>query len=434
MNASPGDAARAILLAAIRAVKPRELTAHALRRGRTRHDTRPVDVVAVGKAAVGMVQGAADFLGDTLRGGVLIAPDVAGQVPPGIIAFAGGHPMPNEDGVLGAQAVAGLLHGAEADARVLVLVSGGASALMTSPVQGITLDDIVAMSRALMAAGADIRELNCVRKHLDRLKGGLMARLPRGAAIHALVLSDVIGDPLDVIGSGPLVPDPTTYADAIGILRRRDVWDAVPSAVSGYLSAGARGDRPETPKAGDPCFENVEVEVIGNNALAVQGAVVEAGRLGFDVEVADAPMAGEARDAGERFARRAMQRWSQRDRERPRCVIGGGETIVTVIGSGVGGRNLEFAAAAALVIDGASGVAIGSIGTDGRDGPTDAAGAVVDGETAVRARAARMELLDHLRDNDTLRALDAAGAVIRTGATGTNVMDVCAAVIMPRDG
>lgn len=432
MTGAPGDAARAILLAAIRAVNPRELTAHALRRGVARRAPRSVDVIAAGKAAVGMVQGAADVLGDAMRGGVAIAPAAAGAMPAGVTLFAGGHPMPNEEGVRGAQAAARLLETAGSGAHVLVLLSGGASSLMTFPAGQVSLEEIIATSRALMAAGADIRELNCVRKHLDQLKGGRMARRSAGATIHALVLSDVIGDPLDVIASGPLVPDPTTYADAVRVLHERGIWNTVPPAVSGYLAAGARGEHPETPKAGDPALAKVDVEIIGNNALAVQGAAAEARRLGFEVELLEAPVSGEARDAGERFARRAMERWSRAGGVPPLCVIGGGETTVTVVGSGLGGRNLEFAAAAAVVIDGAEGVVVGAAGTDGRDGPTDAAGAVVDGETAVRARAAHMELIEHLRDNDTLRALDATGAVMRTGATGTNVMDVHVATIRRR--
>ena len=446
MSDSLADAVRQCLLAAIRAVDPRELTANALRGWNAGRAPRSVELIAVGKAAVGMAQGASDALGEALRGGVVIAPDAPADAPADVpadapasmprdvIAFAGGHPMPNDAGVRGAHAAAGLLRELAPESRALVLISGGASALMTLPAEHIALDDIVATSRALMAAGADIRELNCVRKHLDQLKGGLMARISAGAAIRVLVLSDVIGDPLDVIGSGPLVPDPTTYDDAIEVLRDRGVWGALPRSVTAHLLAGSRGEHPETPKAGDPCFANIETEIIGNNALAVQGAAAEARRRGFEIELVAAPVAGEARAAGEAFARRvlgAREAMSRRDRVGPTCIVGGGETTVTVSGSGIGGRNLEFAAAAALVIDGASGVAIGSVGTDGRDGPTDAAGAVVDGETALRVRAARMELADQLRNNDTLRALDAAGAVIRTGATGTNVMDVCCATIAP---
>ena len=428
MKETPAGAAREILLAAIRAVDPRALTAHALSGWRGGLGTRSVDVIAAGKAAGAMVRGAGDALGPALRGGVVIAPAPESPLAGGVLGFAGGHPMPNDEGVRGAEAALRLMADTTRATRTLVLISGGASSLMTFPAEGLTLEDIVAMSRTLMAAGADIRQLNCVRKHLDQLKGGLMARASRGATIRALVLSDVIGDPLDVIASGPLVPDPTTYDDAIDVLRKRRVWDGVPRAVREHLLAGARGERPETPKADDPCFANIEIAVIGNNALAVQGAAAEARRRGFDVEVIAEPVSGEARDAGELFARRALQSWADAGRDRPRCIVGGGETTVTVTGAGIGGRNLEFAAAAALTIDGATDIAIGSIGTDGRDGPTDAAGAVVDGETAVRARTARMELTDHLRNNDTLRALDAAGAVVRTGATGTNVADVYAAV------
>lgn len=431
MNEPLEVTAREILLAAIRAANPRMLTTNALRGWRAGLAARSVELIAVGKAAAGMVQGASDALGDAVRGGVAIAPDALTVLPRGVVAFSGGHPMPNEQGARGAEAAARVLRELGSESRAIVLISGGASALMTLPAEGIALGDIVETSRALMAAGADIVELNCVRKHLDRLKGGLMARISAGARIHALVLSDVIGDPLDVIGSGPLVPDPTTYDDAIAVLRRRNVWDSLPQSVSAHLLAGLRGERTETPKTGDACFANVTIEVIGNNALAVQGAASEARRRGFEVEVVEAPVSGEAREAGAAFARRVLEGKTRDDSGRPLCIVGGGETTVTVTGSGTGGRNLEFAAAAALVIDGASGIAIGSIGTDGRDGPTDAAGAVVDGQSALRARDARMDIADRLRNNDTLRALDSAGAVMRTGATGTNVMDVYAATIAP---
>ncbi len=431
MSESPAGAARLLLLAGIRAVNPRQLTATALAAWTAGIEVRTVDVIAIGKAASGMALGAADALGRALRTGIVIAPDRAEELPEELSSFVGGHPMPNPEGELGARAVIGLLREANRGRRTLVLISGGASALMTLPPDGIALEDIVETSRALMEAGADIGELNCVRKHLDQLKGGQLARVAAGAPVRALVLSDVIGDPLDVIGSGPLVPDPTTYDQAIGILQHRGVWGALPNPVREYLQAGSRGRHAETPKAGDPCFARVDVAVIGNNALAVQGAAAEARRRGSIVEVIAAPISGEAREAGERFAMSALELLRRKGRSRPLCVVGGGETTVTVTGSGVGGRNLEFAAAAALAIDGMAGISIGSIGTDGRDGPTDAAGAVVDGDTARLAREAGMDLVDHLRNNDTLRALDAAGAVMRTGATGTNVMDVCVAMIAP---
>jgi glycerate 2-kinase len=429
VNASLTDAARECLLAAIRAANPRELTASALRSRGTGGVPGGIQVIAVGKAAPAMLRGAIDALGDLVAGGVMISPDISGALPGGVLAFAGGHPMPNAEGARGARAIERLARDAGSESRLLALISGGASALMTLPADDIPLEALIETSRSLMAAGADIRELNGVRKHLDRLKGGLLARAVGGAAVRALVLSDVIGDPLDVIGSGPLVPDPTTYDDAIGVLRRRGVWHTLPRSVTAHLLAGARGERPETPKEGDPCFMNVEIDIIGNNALAVRGAADEARRRGFDVEVIGVPVSGEARDAGGAFARRALDVMQQGSGGRGACIVSGGETTVTVIGSGVGGRNLEFAAAAALVIDGVRGIAIGSIGTDGRDGPTDAAGAVVNGDSAAEARAFGVDLARHLRDNDVLAALDAVRAVIRTGATGTNVMDVQVAMI-----
>ncbi len=430
VNASLTEAVRESLLASIRAVDPRELTANALRGWNGGDAPHRVRLIAVGKAAIGMAHGAADVLGRDGFVGVVIAPDISDPLPDGIIAFAGGHPLPNADGAAGAQMIARFLSDAGRRTKVLVLISGGASALMTFPPNDLTLDHIVTTSHALMAAGADIRELNCVRKHLDQLKGGLLAKASNGADVRALVLSDVIGDPLDVIGSGPLVPDPTTYADAIAVLKARRVWDGLPRVVSGHLLAGARGDYRETPKEGDPCFANIEIEIIGNNALAVAGAASDAARRGFDVELVHEPIGGEARDAGAWFAGLAIERHATVTVDRrPLCIVGGGETTVTVTGAGVGGRNLELATAAALVIDGIPGIAIGSIGTDGRDGPTDAAGAIVTGESAPCARERGIDLARHLRNNDSLRALDSIDAIIRTGPTGTNVSDVQVAII-----
>ncbi len=423
------DAVRQCLLASIRAVNPRELTARALRGWNAGAAGAKPRVIAAGKAAIAMLQGANDALGGDGLVGVVIAPDVSVPLPHGVIAFAGGHPMPNSDGAAGAQMIMRLLADADRDTNVLVLISGGASALMTLPTSDLALDHIVTATHALMAAGADIRELNCVRKHLDQLKGGLLARATNGASVRALVLSDVIGDPLDVIGSGMLVPDPTTYDDAIGVLKSRGVWDSLPRAVIEHLLAGTRGDRAETPKDGDPCFALIQTEIVGNNALAIAGAGSEASRLGFDVELVGASIEGEARDAGARFASLALERRASVRGERPLCIVGGGETVVSVTGSGVGGRNLEFAASAALTLEGTQGVAVGSIGTDGRDGPTDAAGAVVDGACVSRARASGVDLAAHLRTNDTLAALDRIGAVLRTGPTGTNVMDVQVAAV-----
>lgn len=431
MNESPAEVARLILLAGIRAVNPRHLTATALASWTAGIEIRTVDVIAIGKAANDMMLGASDALGRGVRSGIVISPEKAHDLPEGVVAFTGGHPMPNEEGERGATAVATLLCEPNRGRRTLVLISGGASALMTLPPKGISLDDVVVTSRALMNAGADIRELNCVRKHLDQLKGGRMAKLAGGVPLRGLVLSDVIGDPLDVIGSGPLVADPTTFGDAIEILKVRGVWSAIPESVRAYLLAGANGEHPDTPKTGDPCFARVDLEVIGNNALAVQGAAAEARRRGFFVEVIAAPIAGEAREAGAAFAQRALELLERKGRSRLLCLIGGGETTVTVTGSGIGGRNLEFAAAAALQVDGLRGITVGSIGTDGRDGPTDAAGAIVDGGTVSKAREAHMDLAGSLHANDTLRVLDAAGAVLRTGATGTNVMDVTIATFAP---
>jgi hydroxypyruvate reductase len=316
--------------------------------------------------------------------------------------------------------------GGESD-TLLVLLSGGGSAHLAYPAPGLTLDHIGTITAALLRGGAVIAELNAVRKHVEVLKGGGLAKLAYPARTVALILSDVLGDPLDVIASGPAAPDPTTYADALKILDHFDLLATAPELTT-HLQRGASGSLPETLKPGDPVFERVTSILIGSNRLAVEAVVKGAERLGFRMEQIEHGVEGEASEAGRELARRAKTLAGAGEAA---CIVLGGETTVTVTGSGRGGRNTELALAAALEIEGIEKVAIFTFATDGVDGPTDAAGGQVSGETAGRIRSAGLDPLARLAEHDSYPALKAADALIQTGPTGTNVNDVAVALVYP---
>ena len=339
-----------------------------------------------------------------------------------------GHPVPDARGEAAADRLLLLAATAGAEDLVLFLVSGGGSALTPAPVRGVTLAEKQAVTRLLLSAGATIGELNAVRKHLSRLKGGQLVRAAAPATILTLVLSDVIGDPLDVIASGPTAPDPTTFADALEVLDRRRVADRVPAVVRRYLEAGARGEEPETPKAHDPIFARVSHVVIGNNALVADAAVAEATRLGYRPGLVTRELQGEAREVARDLVARARCSVS------PACVIAAGETTVTVRGRGRGGRCQEFALAAALELRSDETLAVLAAGTDGTDGPTDAAGALVDALTAHRDPATERRARAALDDNDSYGFLAAAGDLLVTGPTNTNLLDVYLVVEDPALG
>jgi glycerate-2-kinase len=310
----------------------------------------------------------------------------------------------------------------EADGQTLVIcmISGGGSALLAAPHEGITLPEKQQITQLLLRAGANIQELNTVRKHISRVKGGRLAELAYPARILSLILSDVIGDRLDVIASGPTAPDPTTFQDALGVIGRYDLADKIPEKVLGILMRGARGEIPETPKEKSQAFERVENIIVGSNKKAIEIAEREAAKRGYQVTILSSELQGEAREVGGWLARKAM---AMRDGSKI-CLISGGETTVTVKGSGLGGRNMELALAFAQEIKGMRGITFLSAGTDGTDGPTDAAGAIVDGETITRAEAAGHSPEAYLENNDSYHFFKVAGGLFLTGPTGTNVMDL----------
>ena len=428
--------ARSVIEAGIAAVEPERLVREYLEEhpGLLPSDG-PVQVVAVGKGASAMARGAVGWLEDRVAGGVLIAPEgMADEGPETLRRFAGGHPVPNGEGAEGARAILelakGLGGGDGGEGVLLVLLSGGGSALMTLPPEDVSLEDVQTTTEGLLESGAPIREVNAVRKHLDRLKGGRLARAAAPAPVVALVLSDVVGDPLDTIASGPLAPDPTTYEDARGVLRNRGLWGDLPESVREHLERGAAGDEPESPGPGDPCFERVDTRIVGNDARAAEGASREAERLGYRSLLLSTLVTGEAREVGRVLAGLGLEAARHgRPVEPPACLVAAGETTVHVTGRGRGGRNQEVALGAALALgelargDDAP-VLVASVGTDGIDGPTDAAGALADAETVRRARSLGLDAGRALADNDAYPFFERLGDLITSGPTGTNVMDL----------
>ena len=384
-----------------------------------------VVVVGAGKAGAPMAQAAEEILGERLDEGVVVVK--AGHALPmqRVRLIEAGHPIPDERGLAGSQRIESLVSGLGEDDLVLCLISGGGSALQTYPAAGISLADLQRTTDALLRAGATINEVNAVRKHLERLKGGGLARLAYPARVVTLMLSDVVGDPLDVIASGPTVPDPTTYADAWAVFGRYGLEETVPASVRERLRAGMVGDAPETLKPGDGIMERVQNVVVGSNRLAAGAAARHAEGLGLNSLVLTTYLQGEAREVGRVLGALAHELvWRDGPVAKPACLILGGETTVTVRGEGRGGRNQEMALAAALAVEGLPRVMIACLATDGTDGPTDAAGGVVDGETIARARAAGLDPLAYLANNDSYRFLQALGALIQTGPTRTNVNDL----------
>ena len=403
-----------------------------------RYDLRDygrIFAVGGGKAAVPMAIAVASILGDRLTASAIVTkyghvrslqpPTSNFQLPTSNFQFPtsnlqiieAGHPVPNENSIRGAQAVADLARQATERDLVICLISGGGSALWTLPVPGLSLADLQALTGALLRSGATINEINTVRKHCSRIKGGHLARLVAPATLVTLILSDVVGDPLDVIASGPTVPDSTTVADAQAVLERY-----------GIRPLGG-GVFQETPKPGDPAFERVQHVIVGSNRLAALAAAEQARQLGFHALLLSTYIEGEAREVARVAAALAKGVRAHGDPlPPPACLVWGGETTVTVRGHGTGGRNQELALAAALALDGWPGVLVMALATDGTDGPTAAAGAIVTGETVARARALGLDPRAALEANDSYSLFDALGdrpsGLIRTGPTGTNVNDL----------
>jgi hydroxypyruvate reductase/glycerate 2-kinase len=350
---------------------------------------------------------------------------------PSLRIFEAGHPIPDENGVTGTDEIIKLLKSADENTLVVCLISGGGSALLVSPYKGITLNEKQELTQLLLKAGADINELNTVRKHISKVKGGRLAEIAYPAKVISLILSDVIGDKLDVIASGPTSPDNSTFSDALNVLHKYGLIDISPKNIVELLEKGVSGLIPETPKKGDKIFNNVDNIILGSNRIAVDAAKNKAEELGFHAEIISVELTGEAKDVGKCLAQKAIDIRKRRGERpfAPTCLISGGETTVTVKGSGIGGRNMELALAFAIEIDGIDGIIFLSAGTDGTDGPTDAAGAIVDGNTVKKAKAAGLDPLEYLANNDSYNFFKKIEGIFITGPTGTNVMDIQIMVI-----
>lgn len=387
---------------------------------------RRIQVIGAGKASGAMAQAIERLLGRRLQGG-LVSTKYGHTVPLRRVEICEcGHPVPDARGVEGASRVAEIAREAGPDELLIVLISGGASALLPAPAPPITLDEKQQTTRLLLASGANIHELNTVRKHISSIKGGQLARLAQPATVLALMLSDVIGDDLDVIGSGPTVPDRSTFVDAAGVLEKFGLMEKVPASVRDRIEQGCGGEIPDTPKSGDAVFERVRNLVVGSNRLAVAAAAHKARELGYRPLVLSTYIEGETADVARMHAAIAREVVaSGRPIRPPTCIISGGETTVTLQpDSGTGGRNQEFVLAAALDIAGLDGVVVFSGGTDGTDGPTDAAGAIGDGQTISRAHSQSLDARRFLAGHDSYHFFERLGDLLKTGPTGTNVMDV----------
>jgi len=409
-----------IFQSALKAADPAgAVTRHLKRRDTSRY--RNIFVVGAGKAGATMAAAAEKALGRAIAAGVVNVKDGHTAQLRRIQLNECGHPVPDERGAAGARQIAEMAAAAGQGDLVLCLISGGASALMPLAAKPITLEEKQAVTRLLLASGADIHEMNAVRKHISAIKGGQLARLAAPAAVEALLLSDVIGDDIDVIGSGPAAPDASTFAGAAEILRRYGILERVPAAVRERIERGAGGEIAETPKPGDALFARVRNTVVGGNRLALEAARREARRLGFHTLVLASEVEGETREVARMHAAMAREIVkSGQPVKPPACLITGGETTVTIRGGGLGGRNQEFVLAAALDIAGMQRTVVFSAGTDGTDGPTDAAGAVADGGTLGRNPDARR----YLDGSDSYHYFEGLGDLVKTGPTGTNVMDV----------
>ena len=388
---------------------------------------RKLILIGFGKAASLMSKAIEDNLGDLLTGGIIVTKYGHSEREDRnskIITYEAGHPLPDENGLNATREIMRVLKEADKNTLVIYLISGGGSALLVAPCRNITLADKQEVTGMLLKAGADIYELNTVRKHISAVKGGRLAETAQPAAMISLMLSDVMGDRLDMIASGPTVPDKTTYNDAHIVLQKYKLENRLPSSVAEIISKGIRGLIPETPKDDDPVFQRVKNIIIGSNKMATDAAKQAAELLGYKTTVISTELSGEASIVARNLARKALEFKQALAPGDKACLIAGGETTVTVGGDGKGGRNTELALVFGMEIKGLSGITFLSAGTDGTDGPTDAAGAFVDGQTVATAAGAGITAGEYLKNNDSYTFFSRTGGLFITGPTGTNVMDI----------
>ena len=393
---------------------------------------RRVLLIGFGKASLPMTRAAADIFSDKPIQGITIIKkgihEDLSEVPRNVRIYKGGHPLPDRDGLEGTQEIIDLLSSTTEKDLVLFLISGGGSALLTAPAEGLSLEEVCRLNELLLRCGASINEINTIRKHISRVKGGRLAAQAFPAPTISLILSDVIRDPLDMIASGPTLPDPTTFEEALSLISKYHLEEDMPSAVLAHLKNGELGKVPETPKPGDPVFKQGYVKLIGNNHQAAASAVEKAASEGFHTLHLTSCYQGEAREIGLFLGAVLRQMATTGDPlPRPACLVAGGEaTVVLEKGrqTGRGGRNQELALSATKALDNLSDAVLLALATDGNDGPTDAAGAVVTGETHQRASSRGLSLQAHLEEHNAYAYFDALGDLLKPGLTQTNVNDL----------
>jgi hydroxypyruvate reductase len=386
-------------------------------------------VIGVGKAVIPMAKAVIDKIGNRITSGLLISKH---QIDKGKIGFGekiqiffGGHPIPNRQSIESTEKLITFLEKVNENDLIINLISGGGSALMVSPYEGITLDDIKLLTNILLRSGATIQEMNTIRKHIDKIKGGGLARMTYPTRMETLILSDVLGDQISMIASGPTSMDETTYMDAWGIIYKYNIKNEIPKSIKNHFEKGVRGEVQETVKSGDEVMNKITNTIIGSLATAITSAEKAAKEIGYNTVILSTNLIGEAREVGKVFGS-ILTNMVENDYllKRPACVIAGGETTVTILGNGKGGRNQELALGAVEQIDNLRDCCLISIATDGEDGPTDAAGAFVTGRTRSRAIEKGLDYEQYLADNDAYNFFKIIGNLVKIGSTGTNVNDL----------
>ena len=388
---------------------------------------RRIIVIGGGKASGYMAEEVERLLGKWITKGLVIVPDYQLPRPVGhrITYRPASHPIPTRRGMQSVLAMLELVDDVSRNDLVLFLISGGGSALMPLPVQGISLRDEADVTSLLLTSGASIDEINTVRKHLSQIKGGRLAERLYPATILSLIISDVVGDKIDAIASGPTAPDPTTFHDAASVLQKYDLWSRIPKRARKLIADGVEGSMPDTPKKESRAFNHVHNLVVGNNRQSCSVAAAAMKKAGYKTQILSTQITGEAREAGQIFGSIVRDiRENSLPFAPPAALVAGGETTVRVLGNGIGGRNQEFVLAAAMKISGSGGVAVGSFATDGIEGQTDAAGAIADGRTVARGRKLGMIADEFLRNNDSYHYFSRLKDLVVTGPTGTNVNDI----------
>jgi len=388
-------------------------------------DYKRILVVGAGKATALMAKALEDIIGEYITEGYINVKYGHTANLKKIKINEAGHPLPDENGLIGSLKIVSLLRNTTTEDLVFCLISGGGSALLPLPADGITLTEKQTITQLLLQCGADIQEINAVRKHISQIKGGQLARLAYPATVVTLILSDVVGDKLDTIASGPTVPDDTTFEEAWHVLEKYDLLDKAPKSIHKRLKNGMKGQVPETPKRNNKIFNKVYNIIIGSNIIALKAIQQKARKEGFNTIILTSAIEGEAKEVAKVLVAIAKECISSANPVAPpACIISGGETTVTVKGKGLGGRNQELCLAAAIAMRGLPHVVLLSAGTDGTDGPTDAAGAIIDGTTFEKAISQGLNPFEYLRENDSYHFFKKLGDLFITGPTNTNVMDI----------